>query len=473
MMNSLQGLIPNTQLEIISNQCKLRFKDKSRFKTPEALIIYEQQLMTEESLKALLEQKEYFMQLYTPKVQYLSNDIIEFFRDQNVVPISFSLIDNEITIGILPENIKDFIRPYKQTKVKKLPVPLYWFVTNWIKLYGLPDYLYPIPEKDLFNIIIAEAISLNAIDITIATQQNGADVFFNVKKRKVKSKRVITKEVVRKISSLISTLAQSPLVEEDKTPKYISINLDTHHRGRVVINNSYWGDVITIRVLSNKMLKTSLEDLNIDEQTRWFFRNRFATIEPGLRLICGATASGKNTTILSALQELLKCDIYKAVSVESPVEILMDKIIQLPAETEEGFKLQVDSLIRQNPDLVYISEITAWTAKSTLRLANTGKPVFSTIHCNSCADAITRLVDITGESPTRILQNLHSIVFQKLVYEEQTDSIRPYCTYIEITQEMKQQLMRSNVQDIYIYLNRLENIQKVERRSLGIWTDKI
>ena len=203
-----------------------------------------------------------------------------------------------------------------------------------------------------------------------------------------------------------------------------------------------------MRVLPNTVLNKSLEDLNIAPSTIEFIRETMLSSEKGLRLFIGETMSGKNTTILCALNELVKRNIFKIVSLEQPVEILVDGIEQINAETDEEFTLNADSLLRQNPDIVYFTEITARTAVSIMQQSNTSKAVFSTIHANSIAEVLFRLEDITGLPLDRIILTLHSCVYQELVRDERTDTIKPYTRCVYFSEDLKMRLYGKPIAEI-------------------------
>ena len=77
--------------------------------------------------------------------------------------------------------------------------------------------------------------------------------------------------------------------------------------------------------------------------------------ELGLRLVVGPTMSGKNTTALACLKELTEDDKYKVVSIEMPVEQELEGVEQINCEDEEEYDANINSLLRQNPDFVYIT----------------------------------------------------------------------------------------------------------------------
>lgn len=235
------------------------------------------------------------------------------------------------------------------------------------------------------------------------------------------------------------------------------MQLDLHNRGRVVINRTYYGRAITIRVLPDGFLTTTLEDLNITPNNADFIRKVMLNKdEKGLRLFIGETMSGKNTTILSALRELTALKRYKIVSIENPVETLVEGVEQINTESEDEYRANAASLLRQNPDIVYITEITNYTALDTIQTANTGKVVFSTIHANSISDVISRLMDITGFNSDRLLLSMQSCCYQELVRDEERDTIHPVNRCLHFTDELKTKLYGKSVGEVKQILQEVE-----------------
>lgn len=320
-------------------------------------------------------------------------------------------------------------------------VPIYYYVQNYTDYYGRPSFILPLPTKDYLDFIYAEALALRASDITIYnTSKYTAEVIYNARKRLVHSKRTLEGEQVLPLAKMLATSAHGTFDESNEEPRFFSIRIDLHNRGRVVVNKTYYGWCITIRVLPDDLLTTTLEELNIKPNACEFIRNHVLSKEKGLRLFIGETMSGKNTTILSSLLELVAEDRYKIVSVESPVEILVDGIVQINTETEEMFAKNADSLLRQNPDIVYFTEITEKTAYSILKQSNTSKAVFSSVHANSIADVISRLMDITSVDSDRIVQTLQSCVYQVLVRDEEHDRIYPVNKCVHFDEALKARL---------------------------------
>lgn len=442
-MKGLVGVLSANNLALVRESTRLRFCDPSHFKTPEALIVYEQNLLGDEQLLQICSD-EYGEQLQTPEPHYIPKELVEEFRGRKCVPIRYDTRTETIYVGVLPED-RGYIPDVRSYTTQCIPVPIYYYVKLYTRHFGRPDFLFELPPADKLNMVIEEALDLKASDITITNVSEGAIVYYNVRKKKVPSRRWLLREDVEKFAELLAARASSPLSSKDNHPKYLSVQLDMHHRGRVVLNRTYYGRSITIRVLSDEVLTESMEELNIAPTTCAFIREKMLSREKGLRLFIGETMSGKNTTILSALHELVATNLYKIISIESPVETLVEGIEQINTETAEEYAENAASLLRQNPDIVYITEITDYTAKDTIQIANTGKVVFSTVHANSISDVLSRLMDITHMQSDRLLLSLHSCCYQELVRDEATDTIKPINRCLYFSDELKMKLYGKSV----------------------------
>lgn len=440
-MRSLQGQLNAADLQNVREKTRLQFVDNGKqFVTPEALVVHQQNILPDDVLLELCKEEYQSGDLHVPRREYIPRDMLDKFRSMNCVPIKYSAATNTMTVGVLPElsRIRDF---NVGMSVNEVRVPIYYYVQNYTDYYGRPSFILPLPTKDYLDFIYAEALALRASDITIYnTSKYTAEVIYNARKRLVHSKRTLEGEQVLPLAKMLATSAHGTFDESNEEPRFFSIRIDLHNRGRVVVNKTYYGWCITIRVLPDDLLTTTLEELNIKPNACEFIRNHVLSKEKGLRLFIGETMSGKNTTILSSLLELVAEDRYKIVSVESPVEILVDGIVQINTETEEMFAKNADSLLRQNPDIVYFTEITEKTAYSILKQSNTSKAVFSSVHANSIADVISRLMDITSVDSDRIVLTLQSCVYQVLVRDEEHDRIYPVNKCVHFDEALKARL---------------------------------
>lgn len=451
---NFNSLLSATDINNINRAVAVRFSDPHKFRTSDAVIAFEQHMLPEETLFELCNEC-YEETLINLKPQFISKEIISLFEGFDCVPLKYDIASNTITVGVLPEISTPIL--VDNFNIEKVFIPIYSYVQIYTKYYGEPSFLGIIPPLDKFDFIINEAIALGAADITLAQHSTEVSVYYNVRKRKVYSKRSITSKDLEQIVQYIGV--QSGVGEMSRSsaiPIYPSLTLNKHYRGRICITRNFFGFVVTIRLLSNDIVIKTLEDLNIDKETCSFIREYMLSDEAGLRLFIGPPMSGKNTSIIVALQEVTTADNKKIVSIESPVETIVPGIEQIPVNTDEEFAENTRSLLRQNPDLCFIAEISEHTALQTTNLANVGLPVFSTIHANSIADVIYRLCDLTKLSPERIILTMHSCVFQELKRVANEDKIIPVTRFLYFSKEIKDKLMGKSLTEIKNILEEAE-----------------
>ena len=175
------------------------------------------------------------------------------------------------------------------------------------------------------------------------------------------------------------------------------------------------GENIVLRVLDRSRGLVPLDELGMSPGALAELRRMMERPE-GLILVTGPTGSGKTTTLYSMLAHI-DCEGVNVMTLEDPVEYPMARIRQ--TSVNEAIKLDfangVRSLLRQDPDVILVGEIRdAETAVMTFRAAMTGHQVYSTLHANSAAGAIPRLLDV-GVAPGVLAGNIIGIVAQRLV----------------------------------------------------------
>jgi Tfp pilus assembly pilus retraction ATPase PilT len=463
---------------MVLEQTRAMFKEGHSLEAPDVLVLYEQRILPKETLDDLIEKFYKDYEFYSFNYSWVPSDVASYFKDTDFVPMRIDYGSNSIIVGTLPEYSHSDPPIIGTYKIEKKYIKLYEFVQLYVKLYGTnPPFILPIAARDLFNMIVKEAITLNAADITISQHADRVEIYYNVGKRKVYSNRTVPKDCMDDIVKMLAADAGHTITVDRRKPIYFTLNLDEGHRGRTVINYKYNGYVISIRVLSNELHKNTFNDLNIPQDVQDFLYKYYVYGNTGLKLMCGPTYSGKNTTIITILDEIHKHNDCKIVSVENPVEILTDYIEQIDAETEDEFVDSVNSLLRQNPDLVYIAEMTDKTGVETMKVANTGKSVLSTIHCNSVAEVVSRLIDLTSLPISTIIQILDSVVYQELIPKKcpicgdegcpecYKAGVVPIFSYAHLTPELKRVLVDQDLSSIYKTLSDhtqgLDNLKKL------------
>ncbi len=123
----------------------------------------------------------------------------------------------------------------------------------------------------------------------------------------------------------------------------------------------------------------------------------FSTIEHGLLISCGPTGSGKSTTIHALLNDILKKQARKIVTLEDPIEIQEPQMVQIQVCEARGitYETGIEELMRHDPDILFFGECrSALSAKMALRASLTGHFCLTTLHCGSGAECIHRLLDL-------------------------------------------------------------------------------
>lgn len=184
---------------------------------------------------------------------------------------------------------------------------------------------------------------------------------------------------------------------------------------RIAISPVVWGEQVVIRLLDKSGNSFDIEQMG-------YAGRALRTIRKGIRhpngmiLTSGPTGSGKSTSLYALIKEI-KNDTVNIVTLEDPVEYKMDGVNQIQVNAEVGltFANGLRSILRQDPDVVMVGEIRdGETASLAVQAALTGHLVFSTLHTNSAAGVLPRLLDMKIE-PFLIASTVNTIIGQRLV----------------------------------------------------------
>ncbi len=175
------------------------------------------------------------------------------------------------------------------------------------------------------------------------------------------------------------------------------------------------GERLVMRLLNKSGYFLELSEFGLSEDNERLIR-RIIRQNNGIVLVTGPTGSGKTTTLYAALSEINSPD-KNIITIEDPVEYNLKGIGQIQVNSKTGvtFARGLRSIVRQDPDVVLIGEIRDLeTAEIAIQSALTGHLVFSTLHTNDSAGAVTRLVDL-GVEPYLISSSVNSVIAQRLV----------------------------------------------------------
>ncbi len=195
---------------------------------------------------------------------------------------------------------------------------------------------------------------------------------------------------------------------------------------RIAISPVVWGEQIVIRLLDKSGSSFQLEEMGYSGRALRSIREGLKRPN-GMILTSGPTGSGKTTSMYALLQEV-KNDTINIVTLEDPVEYKIDGVNQIQVNADVGltFATGLRSILRQDPDVVMVGEIRdKETASLAVQAALTGHLVFSTLHTNSAAGILPRLLDM-GIEPFLIASTVHTVIGQRLVRRIAEDSRQSY-----------------------------------------------
>lgn len=271
--------------------------------------------------------------------------------------------------------------------------------------------------------IIAQAVQSGASDIHLEPMENGGRVRLRTD-GVLHEEAELAKPVMQGVVSRIKVLAGMDIAEK-RLPQDGSIRLELDGRSvdlRISTLPTILGEKAVIRILDRERFNLKLDELNFTTANLKLYRSLYS-FGSGVVLLTGPTGSGKTTTLYATLSELNNSG-RNIVTIEDPVEYRIAGISQVAVNEKAGltFASGLRSILRQDPDIMMIGEIRDIdTAQTAIHAALTGHLVFSTLHTNSAAGAVVRLVDM-GIEPFLVASALRGVVAQRLVRR-----ICPHC----------------------------------------------
>jgi len=170
---------------------------------------------------------------------------------------------------------------------------------------------------------------------------------------------------------------------------------------------------VVIRVLDDRKVITDLSKLGLQGPARDFFYKAINKPQ-GIIILTGPTGSGKSTTLIAALYQVIDPTV-NVLTVEEPVEYIIKGARQLKIGPKMGFEQAVRGILRHDPDIVLVGEMRdKITAETAIKMANTGHLVFSTLHTNDAPSSVARLYKM-GIEPFLLAYAINIIVAQRLI----------------------------------------------------------
>lgn len=292
---------------------------------------------------------------------------------------------------------------------------------------GMEDLLWENPEhlKDmaseapvirLVNHLISKALELGASDIHIEPRKTHVQVRYRIDGVLI-DQNAIALKLKAAITSRIKLMSKMDIAEmrlpQDGRIKFKSGREEVDIR--VSSLPTHFGEALVLRLLHQESVELDMDNLGFPAVIRKRFESAIA-MPYGMILVTGPTGSGKTTTLYAALNTINSPD-RKIVTVEDPIEYQMDGINQVQVQPNIGltFAHCLRTFLRQDPDVMLVGEIRDLeTAEIAIQAALTGHVVFSTLHTNDAAGAITRLQDM-GVERFLIASSLVAVLAQRLV----------------------------------------------------------
>ena len=272
------------------------------------------------------------------------------------------------------------------------------------------------PIIKLVNLMLSQAVKDRASDIHIEPTQNRLKIRYRLDGI-LYDMLSPPKHIQSALTSRVKVMAEMNIAEK-RLPQDGRIEIrigDKNIDIRVSTIPTAFGERVVMRLLDKTRIILTLSDLGMPEEGLNRF-NRLIRSSHGIILVTGPTGSGKTTTLYGALSTINRTDI-NIITIEDPIEYQIEGIgqIQVNPKIDLTFAKGLRSIVRQDPDVILVGEIRDLeTAEIAIQSALTGHLVFSTLHTNDSASAVTRLIDMGIES-FLVTSSVIGILAQRLV----------------------------------------------------------
>ena len=268
----------------------------------------------------------------------------------------------------------------------------------------------------MLEILIAGALATKASDVHIEPEEDDVKIRFRLDGllTEIYSFDFDTYKLLNSRIKLLSHLKIS-IKQNAQDGRFTIVIGETEIEIRTSLMPGAYGESIVMRVLNPDNINVSFDSLGIEPKL-YSILSRAIGRPNGIILNTGPTGSGKTTTLYSFLRKVHSSDT-KIITIEDPIEYHLPGITQTQVEEEKGYTFLngLRSALRQDPDVIMVGEIRdSETAKVAINSALTGHLVLSTLHTNSAAGAVPRLIEL-GVNPKILASALSVAIAQRLV----------------------------------------------------------
>jgi general secretion pathway protein E len=272
------------------------------------------------------------------------------------------------------------------------------------------------PIIKLVNLLLSGAIKDRASDIHIEPYQSALKIRYRIDgilydilslPRRIQSPLISRVKIMAKLNIAEKRLPQDGRIDIKIADRSVDI--------RVSVIPTAFGERVVLRLLDKSANILLLPELGMGEKSVRLF-HKLIKSPYGIVLVTGPTGSGKTTTLYAALSTINQPEI-NIITIEDPIEYQIDGIgqIQVNPKINLTFAAGLRSIVRQDPDVILVGEIRdRETAEIAIQSSLTGHLVFSTLHTNDAASAVTRLIDM-GIEPFLVTSSAIAIIAQRLV----------------------------------------------------------
>jgi general secretion pathway protein E len=272
------------------------------------------------------------------------------------------------------------------------------------------------PVIRLVNLLLLEAVKRRASDVHVQPYEDRLVVRFRIDGvlyDVYSPPKALQEEVVSRIKIMGGmNIAERRLAQDGRATVEVG---DRIVDLRIATLPTCFGERAVIRLLDKSVRLYELTDLGMPGEDLQTFRQLIRK-DHGIILVTGPTGSGKSTTLYAALQEINSIE-SNILTLEDPIEYRLQGISQTQISDKKGmtFASGLRHVLRQDPDIIMVGEIRdAETASMAIQSALTGHLVFSTLHTNDAAGAVTRLLDL-GVEPYLVASSVLGVLAQRLV----------------------------------------------------------
>lgn len=272
------------------------------------------------------------------------------------------------------------------------------------------------PVVRLVNLTLFEAVKRRASDVHVQPYEDRLVIRFRVDgvlHDVFHPPRGLQEEIISRIKVMGGMdIAERRLAQDGRATVEVGDRLVDL---RIATLPTCYGERAVIRLLDKSARLYELEDLGMRPGDLEVFR-RLIHMDHGIILVTGPTGSGKSTTLYSALREINAKEL-NIITLEDPIEYRLDGISQTQVSAKKGmtFAGGLRHVLRQDPDIIMVGEIRdADTARMAIQSALTGHLVFSTLHTNDAAGAVSRMLNLGVESYL-LASSLIGVLAQRLV----------------------------------------------------------